>query len=130
MNKEKQERRFSSQELHQYRERLIKQKEFLTEILSKIEEQIAALQVERLHLRKTLLGTECTNQEISPNSSQRNNKIKTEPVMNDTNLQDLSEQQLDLSVPTSLNLFEEEIEDDEISEDERIIVKKLNLLDY
>lgn len=39
------EGRFSSQELQQYRERLIKQKEFLTDILSKIEKQILALQV-------------------------------------------------------------------------------------
>lgn len=42
MNKEA---RISSIEMAQYRERLISQKQFLTDILSKIEKQILALQV-------------------------------------------------------------------------------------
>lgn len=41
------EGRSKNEELQQYRERLIKQKEFLTDILSKIEKQILALQVRR-----------------------------------------------------------------------------------
>jgi len=42
MNKEA---RISPHEMAQYRERLMNQKEFLTDILSKIEKQILALQV-------------------------------------------------------------------------------------
>lgn len=39
------EARLSSIDMAQYRERLMNQKEFLTDILSKIEKQILALQV-------------------------------------------------------------------------------------
>jgi len=39
------EAQISANEMTQYRERLTKQKEFLTDILSKIEKQILALQV-------------------------------------------------------------------------------------
>lgn len=39
------EARISSHEMTQYRERLMSQKEFLTDILSKIDKQILALQV-------------------------------------------------------------------------------------
>lgn len=55
--------------------------------------------------------------------------MKIEPK-NDTSPQDLNEQQLDLSVPVSFNNFEEETEDDEMSNDEKMIVRKLDLLDY
>lgn len=123
------EKRFSSQELQQYREQLIKQKEFLVDILSKIEKQILALQVERLHLRNSLFGGECTGQEILPDAPEKKTNVKTEPT-NDANPQNLNEQQLDLSIPVSFNNFEEEIEDDEMSDDEKMIVRKLDLLDY
>ncbi|XP_032664539.1 uncharacterized protein LOC116841105 [Odontomachus brunneus] len=123
------EGRFSSHELQQYRERLIKQKEFLTDILSKIEKQILALQVERLHLRNSLFGAECTGQAILPDSPDKSSNVKIEP-MNDVNPQDFNKQQLDLSVPISYNNFEEETEDDEMSENEKIIEKKLDLMDY
>jgi len=39
------EARISQNEMAQYRERLMSQKEFLTDILSKIDKQILALQV-------------------------------------------------------------------------------------
>ncbi|KYM78918.1 hypothetical protein ALC53_10652 [Atta colombica] len=94
----------------QYRERLRNQKEFLTDILSKIEKQILALQVERLHLRNTLLGSEYSRQEILPDASIKNNCVKIEPVDDSKNL---TEQDLDLSVAPSINNFEEETEDDE-----------------
>lgn len=42
---ENKETRISPNEMTQYRERLMNQKQFLTDILSKIEKQILALQV-------------------------------------------------------------------------------------
>ncbi|XP_011639096.1 uncharacterized protein LOC105428458 [Pogonomyrmex barbatus] len=107
MNKEA---RISYQEMAQYRERLVNQKEFLTNILSKIEKQILALQVERLHLRNTLLGTERPEQEILPDVSMENKYIGTKQITDDP--KDLT-QQLDLSVTPSINNFEEETEDDD-----------------
>ncbi|KYN32139.1 hypothetical protein ALC56_13517 [Trachymyrmex septentrionalis] len=104
------EARISPYEMAQYRERLRNQKEFLTDILSKIEKQILALQVERLHLRNTLLGSEYSGQEILPHASVKNNRVKIEPVVDDS--KNLTEQ-LDLSVAPSINNFEEETEDDE-----------------
>ncbi|XP_014486349.1 PREDICTED: uncharacterized protein LOC106750488 [Dinoponera quadriceps] len=130
MNKEG---RFSSQELQHYRERLIKQKEFLSDILSKIEKQIIALQVERLHLRNTLLGTDLKqsmDENLLSDSLEKNNSVKVEPGTSDINSQDLNDQQLDLSVPASINHFEEEIEDDETSEDEKMILKKFDFINY
>jgi len=98
-------------EMAQYRERLMNQKEFLTDMLSRIEKQILALQVERLHLRNTLLGSGRSGREILPDTSKQNNCVKIEPITDDP--KDLTEQ-LDLSVAPSLNNFEEEeTEDDE-----------------
>ncbi|XP_029663345.1 uncharacterized protein LOC115235590 [Formica exsecta] len=105
------EARLSSIDMAQYRERLLNQKEFLTDILSKIEKQILALQVERLHLRNSLLGSKCSGQEILPDVSIRNNYVKIEPVTKDSN--DLTQQKLDLSIEPSLNDFEE-FEDDDL----------------
>lgn len=67
-----------------------------------------------------MLGTEGTEQEILPDSSQTISNVKIESVTNDVNPQDLNKQQLDLSVPTPINHFEEEIEDEE-SEDEKYL---------
>lgn len=78
-----------------------------------------------MHLRNTLIGTECADKEILPHLPERNNSVKIEPVTNNDNSQNLNEQQLDLSIPASLNHFEEETEDDEMSdEDEKAVVKK------
>ncbi|KYN02797.1 PREDICTED: uncharacterized protein LOC108773953 [Cyphomyrmex costatus] len=104
------EARISSYEMAQYRERLRSQKEFLTDILSKIEKQILSLQVERLHLRNTLLGSEYSGQEILPDASIKNNCVKNEPVVDDS--KNLTEE-LDLSIAPSINDFEEETEDDD-----------------
>ncbi|XP_050446429.1 uncharacterized protein LOC126849016 [Cataglyphis hispanica] len=106
------ETRLSSIDMAQYRERLMSQKEFLTDILSKIDKQILALQVERLHLRNSLLGSKCSGQEILPDVSIRNNYVNIEPVTKDSN-DDLKQQKLDLSVKPSLNDFEE-FEDDDL----------------
>jgi len=103
--------RISPTEMAQYRERLMSQKEFLTDILSKIEKQILALQVERLHLRNTLVGSEYSGQEILPDTSTKKNSMKIKPV---DDPEDLTKQ-LDLSVIPSLNNFEEETEDDDTS---------------
>ncbi|XP_024874670.1 uncharacterized protein LOC112456400 [Temnothorax curvispinosus] len=104
------EARISPHEMAQYRERLMNQKEFLTDILSKIEKQILALQVERLHLRNTLLGSEYSGREILPDASTKNNCVKIESADDPKNLTE----QLDLSVPPSVNNFEEETEDDDL----------------
>ncbi|KAL6440440.1 hypothetical protein ACFW04_003159 [Cataglyphis niger] len=106
------ETRLSPIDMAQYRERLLSQKEFLTDILSKIDKQILALQVERLHLRNSLLGSKCSGQEILPDVSIRNNYVNIEPVTKDSN-DDLKQQKLDLSVKPSLNDFEE-FEDDDL----------------
>nr|XP_012225502.1 PREDICTED: uncharacterized protein LOC105674031 [Linepithema humile] len=105
MSKEERER-----DIRRQRERLIKQKEFLTDILSKIEKQILALQVERLHLRSTLFGTNtgCSNQEIS-NTPVRNNSMEIESVTNNPT------KQLDLSLPSIQYDFEEEVDEDDES---------------
>ena len=108
MNKEA---RISPIEMAQYRERLISQKQFLTDILSKIEKQILALQVERLHLRNSLLGSKRSKQEILPNVPIKTDCVKIEPVTEDPN--DLTQQKLDLSMAPSLNDFEE-FEDDDL----------------
>ncbi|GAB1865944.1 hypothetical protein CAJAP_07023 [Camponotus japonicus] len=102
--------RLSPTEMAQYRERLMHQKQFLTDILSKIEKQILALQVERLHLRNSLLGSKCQGQEILPDVSTKNKCVKVEPVTEDSS--DLTQQKLDLSIAPSLN--DEELEDDDL----------------
>ncbi|XP_011695897.1 PREDICTED: uncharacterized protein LOC105454736 [Wasmannia auropunctata] len=102
------EARIPPPEMAQYRERLMNQKEFLTDVLAKIEKQILALQVERLHLRNTLLGSYSVR-EILPDTSTKNKRVKTER----DDPKNLTEQ-LDLSVATSLNNCEEETEDDDI----------------
>ncbi|XP_011870660.1 PREDICTED: uncharacterized protein LOC105563574 [Vollenhovia emeryi] len=102
------EARISAQEMTQYRERLMGQKEFLTDILSKIDKQILALQVERLHLRNTLLGAEYPGREILPDASTKDKLMKIEPV---DDAPDLTKQ-LDLSVAPLVNNSEES-EDDE-----------------
>lgn len=82
-----------------------------------------------MHLRNSLFGTECTGQAILPDSPDKTNNVKIEP-MSDINPQDFNNQQLDLSVPVSFDHFEEETEDDEMSDDEKIIERKLDLMDY
>ncbi|XP_012527974.1 uncharacterized protein LOC105831970 [Monomorium pharaonis] len=106
MSKEPQ---ISSHEMAQYRQRLMNQKEFLTDILSKIDKQILALQVERLHLKNTLLGSEYSRREILPDSATRNNFVKTELITDEP--KNLTEE-LDLSVEPTFSKFEEETEDD------------------
>lgn len=81
-----------------------------------------------MHLKNTLFGTESTDQEMVPDSSERNSNVKLEPEMNDNDPQNLNEQKLDLSVPASVNNFEEEIEDGE-SEDEKLF-KEIDLISY
>lgn len=66
------------------------------------------LQVERLHLRNTLLGLDYSGREVLSDASTKNNCVKVEP--DDPN--NLTKQ-LDLSVTPSLN-NEEEIEDDDL----------------
>lgn len=107
MNKEK---GISLNDMVQYRDRLLNQKQFLTDVLSQIDKQILALQVERLHLRNSLLGnSKCSGQEILPDLSVKNNSVKNEPVKENSN--DLAQQKLDLSLAPSLNDLEE-FEDD------------------
>ncbi|EZA56431.1 hypothetical protein DMN91_010318 [Ooceraea biroi] len=115
-------------EMTQYRARLMRQKEFLTDILSKIEKQILALQVERLHLRNTLLGADYLNRETSQSKNVSDEAVtktsaKTESVMmmSDTENSDFTKHELDLSVlPHGLNNFQEESE--ESGEDEQLII--------
>ncbi|KAL0116167.1 hypothetical protein PUN28_011195 [Cardiocondyla obscurior] len=97
----------SPYEMAQYRERLLSQKQFLTDILSKIDKQILALQVERLHLRNTLLGSEYPEEEILPNTSTKVNNSHVKIELDDPN----ELKKLDLSV-TNLNNYDEETEDE------------------
>ncbi|XP_011157761.1 uncharacterized protein LOC105194515 [Solenopsis invicta] len=102
--------RISAHEMAQYRERLMSQKEFLTDILSKIDKQILALQVERLHLKNTLLGTEYSAREILPDAMTKSNCVKIEPVTDES--RNLTKQ-LDLSVAPAFDNFDEETEDED-----------------
>lgn len=53
--------RISPHEMAQYRERLMNQKEFLTDILSKIEKQLLALQVKIYLLNNNNIQVKCFN---------------------------------------------------------------------
>jgi len=62
-----------------------------------------SIQVERLHLRNTLLGIDPTQEAAALNTSEQSINTKTENV----------QQELDLSMPSFLNNSEEENEDED-----------------
>lgn len=82
------------------------------------------MQVERLHLRNTLLGSEPTSTEVLPDVSVKNECTTTEQVTDNRDLTNLNTQQLDLSMPLVQNDFEEEIEDEEITDNEKELFDK------
>lgn len=61
-------------------------------------------------MRNTLLGLDYSGREVHPEASTKNNDVIVEPIDDPNNLT----KQLDLSVITSLNNFEEETEDDDL----------------
>lgn len=78
-----------------------------------------------MHLRNTLLGSEHSNQEILPDTPAMKNRVNIESVKSAHDQQCPTEQQLDLSVPLSLNNYEEETEDEE---DVKEILKQFDTL--
>ncbi|XP_020279985.1 uncharacterized protein LOC109852852 [Pseudomyrmex gracilis] len=103
-----------TREIEDYRERLIKQKEFLKEILAKVEKQILALEVERLHLKNTLIGTAHSSTKTAPKDPLATGSLKSSNKQTTDNSTPQTEQELNLDVPTVNNDFEEEVEDDEL----------------
>lgn len=73
-----------------------------------------------MHLRNTLLGTQHSSQDTSLDKN-----IKDKPITDNQDPRSLMEQELDLTVP-SHNDLEEELEDEEITEDEKHILDQLD----
>ncbi|KAG7207359.1 hypothetical protein KM043_009022 [Ampulex compressa] len=94
-------------ELLSFQKDLLREKEFLVGLLSKIDGQIHALQVEQLHLISSM-GTPV---DTKPKLMQKD--------VDGKNLENKTHRELDLTVPARFGGFREEI--DEIEEEEEMI---------
>ncbi|XP_035731644.1 uncharacterized protein LOC118445816 [Vespa mandarinia] len=92
-----------------FQKQLLEEKNFLTDILSKLDKQIHALQVEQLHLL-SVINTKSNASDICKDTDQA---LSLQPTNSD---QPTKQKPLDLSVPVLMDFKEEESEDDNYDE--------------
>ncbi|XP_046820454.1 uncharacterized protein LOC124424908 [Vespa crabro] len=92
-----------------FQKQLLEEKNFLTDVLSKLDKQIHALQVEQLHLL-SVINTKSNVSDICKDTDQ---VLSLQPTNSD---QPTKQKPLDLSVPVLMDFKEEESEDDNYDE--------------
>lgn len=89
-----------------FQKQLLEEKNFLTDVLSKLDKQIHALQVEQLHLL-SVINTKSNPSDVCKDTDQ------ALPLQATSSNQSTKQKPLDLSVPVLMNFKEEESEEDD-----------------